>query len=99
MCGERKNGIMNAFMDVLREISGTDLPITDIEGFEKLVCAMMDFVSLILFQLWKDKNFKQVNPFSDVLNDFNERILRLAHSDRRSIETLRQEMQEALNAD
>jgi hypothetical protein len=99
MCGERKNGIMRAFMDVLREISGTDLPITDIEGFEKLVCAMMDFVSLILFKLWKDKNFKQVSPFSDVLNDFNERILRLAHSDRRTIETLRQEMHEALNAD
>ena len=97
MSSGQKDGIMSAFMDVLREISGTDLPITDIEGFEKLVCAMMDFVSLILFEIWKDKKFKEEIPFSDVLNDFNERILRLAHSDRRSIESFREAMNVALN--
>jgi hypothetical protein len=96
MSSGQKNGIMSAFMDVLREISGTDLPITDIEGFEKLVCAMMDFVSLILFQIWKDKNFKEESPFSDVLNDFNERILRLAHSEKMSVESLREAMNAAL---
>ena len=89
MSSGQKDGIMSAFMDVLREISGTDLPITDIEGFEKLVCAMMDFVSLILFQIWKDKDFKEESLFSDVLNDFNERILGFAHSEKSSVELLR----------
>jgi len=96
MSSGQKDGIMSAFMDVLREISGTDLPITDIEGFERLVCAMMDFVSLILFQIWKDKNFKEESPSSDVLNDFNERILRLAHSEKRAVESLREAMNTAL---
>jgi len=95
---EDKIGVMRGMMRALKIISQRTAVIGDIEVFEDLSCAMMEFVCLALFQMWQNKELEQVGTFSDLLNLFNDRILNLAGSDRNVILALREEINEVLKA-
>ena len=95
---EDSRGVMRGMMRALRTISQRAAAIDDIEVFEDLSCAMMEFVCIVLFQMWKKREFEQAGTFSDLLNLFNKRILSLADSDRKAIVDLREKINEELKA-
>jgi hypothetical protein len=95
---EDKIGVMRGMKRALEIISQRTAVIGDMEVFEDLSCAMMEFVCLALFQMWQNKELDQAGTFSDLLNLFNDRVLKLADSDRNVILALREEINEELKA-
>lgn len=97
MACEDKGGVMMGLMQAMKTITGKSVAIHDIETFEELSCAMMEFVCFVLFQMWQDGELEQAGTFSDLLNLFNSRILTLADSDKSKILALREEINRELN--
>ncbi len=89
---------MRVVMNTIKEISSIDIGDVDIEVFENLLYAMMDFICITLFQMWRNGDFKGAETFSDLLNFFNNRIMGIAHFDKKSIDLLIDEMNVALKA-